>query len=52
MFTAAVHSFKRLFMEKRDKTVSLSDLLDHLHDQLVLVDRDIYFCIYARKLML
>ena len=52
MFTAAVHSFKRLFMEKRDKTVSLSDLLDHLHDELVLVDSNIYLGVYTREFML
>ena len=52
VFSASVDSVKRLLMQKGSKAVPLRNLFDHLHHQLVLVDGDIYFCIYAGELML
>ena len=52
MFTAAVHTLKRLLMQEADESVTGCDLLHHLHRELVVIGCDICRGIDGCKLML
>ena len=52
MLTASVDALERFFMEQARKTMAVSDLLHHLHNELVVVNGNIDGLKYRSKLML